>query len=149
MNNGHYHTEDYKTKQRAKVDRLYGPIKEHAKECERCGKSFTFEARNKTKTYNKKKYCSRSCANDRSDWWKRNATRYRTICFQYHPKQCIICGFDKIVEVHHRDHNHNNNQHMNLIPLCPNHHQMLHSKWKNDVELEIEKYETLGCGEDL
>ena len=142
MNNGHYHTEDYKTKQREKVDRLYGPLKEHTKECERCGKSFTFEARIKTKTYNKKKYCSRSCANDRSDWWKRNATRYRTICFQYHPKQCIICGFDKIVEVHHRDHNHNNNQHMNLIPLCPNHHQMLHSKWKNDVELEIEKY----CG---
>ena len=142
MNNGHYHTESYKTKQRAKVDRLYGPIKEHAKECERCGKSFTFEARYKTKAYKEKKYCSRSCSNNRSDWWKGNASRYRAICFQYHPKQCIICGFDKIVEVHHRDHNHNNNEPMNLIPLCPNHHQMLHSKWRNDVVLEVENY----CG---
>ena len=142
MNNGHYHTKEYKAKQSAKVDRLYGPIEEHTKECVRCGNSFTFEARYKTKAYKEKKYCSRSCSNNRSDWWKGNASRYRTICFQYHPKQCIICGFDKIVEVHHRDHNRNNNEPMNLIPLCPNHHQMLHSKWRNDVVPEIENY----CG---
>ena len=40
----------------------------------------------------------------------------------------MICGFDKIVEVHHRDYNNKNNNKENLIPLCPNHHQMLHTK---------------------
>jgi|TARA_R110002096_G_scaffold91501_1_gene207013 hypothetical protein len=139
--NGHYHTEQYKNKQRAKQDRNFGPVEEHTKECKRCGKSFTFEARLKTKKYERTLYCSRSCANNRSDWWQGKAVRYRTICFQNHPKECIVCGFDKIVEVHHRDHNHSNNEPMNLIPLCPNHHQMLHSKkYNNEVTEGIDTY---------
>lgn len=43
-------------------------------------------------------------------------------------KQCIICGFDKIVDLHHLDHNHKNSSEDNLVGLCPNHHKMLHSK---------------------
>ena len=42
--------------------------------------------------------------------------------------KCIICGFDKIVDIHHLDHNHKNNSSDNLTGLCPNHHKMLHSK---------------------
>ena len=41
-------------------------------------------------------------------------------------KSCIICGFDKIVDLHHLDKNHENRGNSNLIGLCPNHHRMLH-----------------------
>lgn len=40
--------------------------------------------------------------------------------------KCTICGFDKIVELHHLDHNHKNNSSTNLIGVCPNHHRMIH-----------------------
>ena len=41
-------------------------------------------------------------------------------------KACDICGFEKIVDLHHLDENKNNNSEGNLIGLCPNHHKMLH-----------------------
>lgn len=44
-------------------------------------------------------------------------------------KKCIVCGFDKVVELHHIDNNHENTSPSNFIGLCPNHHRMLH-KWQ-------------------
>jgi len=55
---------------------------------------------------------------------------YRKICFYYHDKRCIICDEENVVEVHHFDENHNNNQKENLIPLCPTHHKYMHSEFK-------------------
>ena len=43
-------------------------------------------------------------------------------------KECTICSFDKIVDLHHLDHNHTNTSSDNLVGLCPNHHKMIHSK---------------------
>ncbi len=42
-------------------------------------------------------------------------------------KKCCICGFNKIVELHHLDENKKNNNENNLVGLCPNHHKMLHN----------------------
>jgi len=134
MNNGKYHTESYKQLQADKVDRLYGARAEYTKICECCGKDFPWEGRKNTKAYKRARFCTRSCANNRQAWWNDNATGYRTIAFRYWPKQCMICGFDKIVAIHHNDNNHSNNDPNNLIPLCPNHHEMIHSKWKNEVQ---------------
>tara|TARA_Y100000310_G_scaffold343880_1_gene453665 strand:- start:12051 stop:12587 length:537 start_codon:yes stop_codon:yes gene_type:complete len=53
-------------------------------------------------------------------------------------RKCEICGFDKIVEMHHIDHNHSNNSSDNLVGLCPNHHKMIH---RLDYQEEI--YQTL------
>lgn len=131
MNNGKYNTEKYKKLQAQKTDRQYGELKEHTKVCKCCGKDFIFEGRIKTKAYERKLYCSRSCANNRQEWWDKNATNYRTIAFQDWKKECAICGFDKIVAVHHIDEDHSNNNRENLIPLCPNHHEMVHSKKYN------------------
>ena len=41
-------------------------------------------------------------------------------------KNCIICGFNKIVDLHHLDKNKKNIFESNFIGLCPNHHKMLH-----------------------
>jgi len=49
-------------------------------------------------------------------------------------KKCLICGFSKVVELHHLDHNKDNNSAENLIGLCPNHHKLLHhGKYQYEV----------------
>lgn len=141
MNNGKYFTPEYKQKQEAKVDKIYGPISTHKKECQFCGKEFIFTGRMKTKKYERTKFCSRSCANNRQDWWNSNSSGYRTIALRNHKKECVVCGFDKIVAIHHIDENKKNNDPSNLIPLCPNHHEMIHSKWKDEVQPFIEKWQ--------
>ena len=44
------------------------------------------------------------------------------------PKKCLICGFDKIIDVHHLIAKSKGGSHSldNLIALCPNHHKMTH-----------------------
>ncbi len=55
-------------------------------------------------------------------------------------KECMICKFDIIVELHHIDKNHNNNKLDNLTGLCPNHHKMAHmDKYKEFIASEIKK----------
>ena len=43
-------------------------------------------------------------------------------------KKCLICGFDKIIDVHHLipKSKGGSNSVDNLIVLCPNHHKMVH-----------------------
>lgn len=48
--------------------------------------------------------------------------------YQKLTEKCVICGFDKIVDLHHVDLNHNNNSPDNLAGLCPNHHKMIHHR---------------------
>jgi len=49
-------------------------------------------------------------------------------------KKCVICGFDKVVDLHHLDENRKNSKIKNIIGLCPNHHQMLHNfKYKKQI----------------
>lgn len=95
--------------------------------------------------------CSHSCSNsffrsgDSNPNWKGDErikfeTEYRRICFEHHKKECVVCGENKIVAVHHYDENHNNNLLDNLIPLCPTHHQYVHSRYKNEVLPIIEMY---------
>ena len=55
-------------------------------------------------------------------------------------RRCVICGFDKIVELHHLDGNRKNNNRNNLIGLCPNHHKMFHTiKYKREILKELKK----------
>ena len=42
-------------------------------------------------------------------------------------KSCMVCGFNKFVELHHVDCNRHNNRVDNMVGLCPNHHKMLHT----------------------
>ena len=142
-----YYTISYQQKQSEKNDRIFGEVKEHVKICKKCSKEFIFVGRIKTKQYERAKYCSKSCANHRGvglEWEKthksRNLLDYRKICFTEWEEKCVICGFDKIISVHHLDENHKNNDVKNLIPLCPNHHHMVHSKeFGSEIKEEINK----------
>ena len=86
--------------------------------------------------------CGYSCSNTyfRSGSDNPNYGNYRTICFDNHGKKCIVCGEDKIVSVHHVNEDHSDNRPKNLVPLCPTHHQYVHSKYKDEIQPIIEKY---------
>jgi hypothetical protein len=122
------------------------------KECPICGK--TFETRKDHKS--EKTTCSYSCSNihfrsgeDNGNWKGFGgitnedyfSKKYRRVCFGYHEHKCVVCGEDKMVDVHHFDENRDNNDPENLIPICSNHHRYYHSKkYKNLVEGVIIEY---------
>ena len=61
---------------------------------------------------------------------------------------CILCGFDKIVELHHLDENNKNNSEENLIGLCPNHHKLLHDfRFRKEIR-ELLNEKGLNLSED-
>lgn len=107
---------------------------EGLKECSVCGKTYS----------GKSKTCSYSCSNklfrtgENNGNWKQDA--YQSTCFLYHGKKCLVCDEVNIVSVHHVNENHNDNRPENLVPLCPTHHQYVHSRFKNLVQPQIESY---------
>lgn len=107
------------------------------RECPICKKIFSPECKDSQIT------CSYACSNTYFAR-KRNKPEkyknYRTICFYNHDKKCVVCGEDKIVEVHHMDENNKNNDPKNLVPLCPTHHQYWHSRYRELVRNQIEDY---------
>lgn len=102
--------------------------------CPACGKMFS----SKTAAT-----CSYACSNTHFAKARNKPERYknhRTICFKNHEKKCIVCSEKNIVEVHHIDENHKNNDPKNLVPLCPTHHQYVHSRYKDEILPIIQKY---------
>lgn len=124
-----------------KFNRRYELIE---KQCPVCNKKFI----DKKGHIRKKTTCSHSCSNTyfrsgkNNPNWKEEISQtewgYRKACFLKWEKCCILCGFDMVVEVHHLDGNHFNNDQKNLIPLCPNHHRSLHTvKYGPSIKKEI------------
>ena len=110
------------------------------KTCVVCGKEF--EVPN---YYNHKVCCSYACSNTyfrsgENNGMYHKATKYTTLCFRHHQHKCCVCGEEKIVEVHHYDFNHTNNEPSNLVPLCPTHHQYIHSRYKNEIQHIVDDY---------
>ncbi len=97
-------------------------------------------------TYHKKHKgtCSVSCSNSyfrsgpSNPNWKED--NYTTTCFYHHGKKCLKCGEEKIVGVHHVNGIHTDNRPENLVPLCPTHHQYIHSRYKYEVQPIVDKY---------
>ncbi len=53
-------------------------------------------------------------------------------------KKCVVCGFDKIVDLHHLDEDRTNNSEGNLIGLCPNHHKMFHDlRYRKEISQQL------------
>jgi len=101
---------------------------------------------NPIKNFKDNKTCSCKCARKYfAKQYKKYGRKgknltYRTICFDNHNKVCIICGEKNIVEVHHYDKNHENNEPSNLIPLCPTHHRYIGSKFEYLISEQVEEY---------
>jgi hypothetical protein len=117
------------------------------KECPVCSMGFKTLLGHK----NEKTTCSHSCSNtffrsgENNPNWGFNGDSserngYRRIGFTYHDKECVICGENLIVSIHHHDGNHYNNDPENLVPLCPTHHQYVHSGYRHIVIDKIENY---------
>jgi hypothetical protein len=110
------------------------------KRCPVCGFEFITQKNHPRE----KTTCSYSCSNTffrsgkKNGNWSNNT--YRSTCFLYHEKKCIICGENNIVSVHHYNKNHNDNRPENLVPLCPTHHQYVHSKYSHLVIDKINDY---------
>lgn len=89
--------------------------------------------------------CSYSCSNthfrsgsDHPNWKIPEEKGYRSICFEHKEKKCLICGYDRIISVHHLDGDRKNNNIENLIPLCMNHHAEIHSKeWGEETKQKL------------
>ena len=88
--------------------------------------------------------CSYACSNTHfrsginNGNWKDDS--YQTTCWYHHGKKCLVCNEEKIVEVHHVNGIHNDNQPENLVPLCPTHHQYMHSRYKQEIEYIVNEY---------
>ena len=68
-------------------------------------------------------------------WYKLDTETYKKIT-----KACVVCGFDKMVDLHHLDENNENNSLNNLLGLCPNHHKMLHDfRYRKEMREALEK----------
>lgn len=117
--------------------------KYHTKKiCPVCGKEFYTDVGKKGR---KKVCCSYACSNTyfrsgENNGMYHKATKYTTLAFRQHPHKCCVCGEEKIVEIHHFDGNHNNNDIINLVPLCPTHHQYIHSRFKDLIIDKVIEY---------
>ena len=116
-------------------------------QCPVCSKPFDVK-----KGHPKQKVtCSYACSNKhfrsgrnngnfKEDHELTDAVAYHKICFRHHEKKCCVCGEDRIVEAHHYDENHLNNDPSNFVPLCPTHHRYVHSRYKHLVIDVVDKY---------
>ena len=109
---------------------------QNRKDCPVCGSAI--------KNYKYTETCSYGCANTlfRSGKnhpnWKDES--YRSSCFLQHKKECVVCGENLIVEVHHLNEDSSDNRIENLIPLCPTHHQYWHSRHRHLIEQIVYTY---------
>ena len=123
-----------------------GKLMDFEVNCYNCKEDIVVNEREKQFPRKQKYFCSRNCSNSeggkaKADMLdKMGKLGYRSIAERNHKKECIVCGFDKIVEVHHVNEIHKDNSPSNLIWLCPNHHSMYHSRYKEEIVPYIEKY---------
>lgn len=127
-------------------DKRYGELKVYTVVCDCCSDTFEVQEREKRFPSKEKYFCSRKCANSvggkakAKKYFTDDLAHYTTVAWRYHDKKCVVCDERNIVAVHHLNENHSDNRPENLIPLCPTHHQYMHSKHKYLVENYVNDY---------
>lgn len=110
--------------------------KPQLKKCKRCQRKMPIHAKNLCAgCYNYTFHLDKNKAYN-----QRKSHNIDLKTFRKTTEKCIICGFDKIVDIHHLDSNKQNNSSKNLIGLCPNHHRMIHNyNFRYEIWLELKK----------
>jgi hypothetical protein len=125
---------------------LYGELAEFDVVCYACKTTIVVKERAKQHPLKDKYFCSRNCANSSGGKAKAvkhhpdDIAKYTTVAFRYHKKECVVCGENRIVAVHHLNEDHSDNRPENLVPLCPTHHQYMHSRYKGLIETKVTEY---------
>lgn len=127
-------------------DQKFGKVTEFVVECESCCTSFTVNERAFLHPQKERYFCSRKCSNSIGGVAKAKkyhydeVANYTTVAWRYHKRECLICSESNVVAVHHLNEIHSDNRPENLVPLCPTHHQYMHSRHKGLIESEVNKY---------
>jgi hypothetical protein len=135
-----------KESQNNRVELNLGKVIDFSVNCFCCGVEFLVKEREKQFPTKTKYFCSRNCSN--SEGGKAKAIKhhydevahYTTVAWRHHEKKCVVCSESNVVAVHHLNEEHNDNRPENLVPLCPTHHQYMHSRHKHLIEDVVEKY---------
>lgn len=129
------------------IENQFGKKINYNVNCNECNCAFTVTEREKLFPSKKKYFCSRKCANATGGKAKAvkyyrtdEDVKYTTLAWRYHKKECVVCGENKVVAVHHYNEVHEDNRPENLVPLCPTHHQYMHSKHKHIIENVVNEY---------
>lgn len=102
--------------------------------CSQCGKEIYRSKYQIKKNETGLFYCSRECGNRHKNLIRKingewnNSKNYRRKAFETFPHKCMVCGWDedeRILEVHHKDEDRNNNDIDNLSILCPTCHRKI------------------------
>ena len=103
-------------------------------QCAYCGKELVRTKRLIDRNQSGLFYCSRDHGNKHKNAIREengefdNSKSYRKRAFSHYPHQCATCHWDedeRILEVHHKDSDRNNNRVENLIILCPTCHRKI------------------------
>ncbi|MEN6549440.1 MAG: HNH endonuclease signature motif containing protein [Armatimonadia bacterium] len=91
--------------------------------------------------YRQSQYCSKECGragqSRKISAIQKPASNWRTLAKRRFGTVCALCGFPHFIEVHHivpRSKG-GGDETDNLIPLCPNHHGMVHANLLATKEL--------------
>ena len=103
--------------------------------CANCGKEVWKTKSQFARSKSGNVFCSSSCSTSYNNHFKvgekhpnYTGNDYRKKAFDTYAHKCAVCGWaenENILEVHHRDENHSNNDINNLVILCPICHKYL------------------------
>lgn len=120
-------------------DQRFGKYTRYTVSCATCSNEFEVNERSLLFPAKEKYFCNRKCANSTGGTAKSKkhhpdtVAGYRTVAWRYHDKKCIVCDETKILAIHHVNENHEDNDPKNLVPMCPTHHQYMHSRYKSEI----------------
>lgn len=138
--------EKLKQSSKERHDAQLGELKEYWVECSCCGVDFSVKERESQFPMKEKYFCSRTCANSVGGKAKAekhhqdDVAKYTTVAWRHHERKCVVCDESNVVAVHHLNENHDDNRPQNLVPLCPTHHQYMHSRFKSLIEGKVDEY---------
>ena len=104
--------------------------------CKRCGRQIRIHAKGLCPgCYNFVFYLDKAKAQNYKKYHNLDIEAYKKIT-----KACVVCSFDKVVDLHHLDENRKNNSEENLVGLCPNHHKMFHDfRYRKEIKEDLIK----------